>query len=170
MKILKSKKLLSFLASTEKTVFFLLYCPKNIWGGVINKGSCKKAVLVAIIFSIVLGSPIIASAGGMEILEAIFGALLARQYGGSKWGMLGAMVGGTAGAIIGTPLMPVVGTFAGAFMGSFLGAMTFEFVQGKDHQRAIRVGFGAFLGVISGKVTKIFVAIMMVVMIGIRLI
>jgi uncharacterized protein YqgC (DUF456 family) len=107
---------------------------------------------------------------GMEILEAIFGALLARRYGGSKWGMLGAMIGGTAGAIIGTPLMPVLGTLTGAFLGSFIGAMTFEFLECKEYQRAIRVGFGAFLGVVSGKVTKIFVALLMVFMIGIRLI
>lgn len=113
---------------------------------------------------------LLAMAIGMEILEAFFGALLARRYGGSKWGMMGAMIGGTAGAIIGTPLMPVVGTLGGAFLGSFLGAMTFEFVKGKDHQHAIRVGFGAFLGVISGKITKVFVAVIMVVMIGIRLI
>jgi uncharacterized protein YqgC (DUF456 family) len=107
---------------------------------------------------------------GMEILEALFGALLARKYGGSKWGMLGAMIGGTAGAIVGTPLMPVLGTLTGAFMGSFLGAMTFEFLHCKEYRRAIRVGFGAFLGVISGKVTKIFVALLMVGMIGMRLI
>lgn len=106
---------------------------------------------------------------GMEILEAIFGALLAKKFGGSKWGMAGAMVGGGLGAIIGTPVTPVIGTLAGGFLGSFLGAMLFEFIHNQNIHRAFQVGMGAFFGAIGGKVTKIIVAILMVVMISIRI-
>lgn len=111
---------------------------------------------------------LLSMAVGMEILEAIFGALLAKKFGGSKWGMIGAMVGGGAGAIIGTPVTPVIGTLSGGFLGSFLGAMLFEFMHEQNAHLAFQVGLGAFFGAIGGKVTKIIVAILMVVMIGIR--
>jgi len=106
---------------------------------------------------------------GMEILEAIYGALLAKKFGGSKWGILGAVAGGFAGAVIGTPVAPVFGTLIGAFLGSFLGAMTFEFMHNNNFNHAFRVGLGAFLGAISGKVTKIIVALFMVIIIGFKL-
>jgi len=101
-----------------------------------------------------------------EVIEFSLGAVAARKFGGSKYAMWGAIIGGFAGAIFGTGITPVIGTLLGAFLGAFAGAFLFEYFHIKDVDRALRVGFGAFLGAVSGKLMKITLAIAMVVMIG----
>lgn len=104
----------------------------------------------------------------VELIEALLGAVLAKRFGGSKWGMTGAIIGGFLGAVIGTPITPVLGTLFGGFIGAFVGALSLEWIHTSDWHNASKVGFGAFLGALGGKVTKIVVAIIMVIMVGIR--
>ena len=105
----------------------------------------------------------------MEIVEAFLGAVLAKKFGGSKYGMFGAMTGGFIGAVIGTPITPVIGTLAGGFLGAFAGASLFEWFHIHNWSQAFRVGTGAFLGALGGKLSKIFVAILMLIMICVRI-
>jgi len=102
----------------------------------------------------------------VEVLEFFIGAATAGKYGASKLGMLGAIVGGFLGAIWGTGIVPLLGTLLGAFAGAFAGATLFEYINTKDFEKSVRVGFGAFLGTVGGKLTKIAVAVAMVVMVG----
>ncbi|MCJ7813606.1 DUF456 domain-containing protein [bacterium] len=111
---------------------------------------------------------LLAMALAVELVESFLGALLAKKFGGSKWGMAGAIIGGFLGAVIGTPITPVLGTLLGGFIGAFIGALSLEWVHTSDWHNALKVGFGAFLGALGGKVTKIVVAIIMVIMIGVR--
>jgi len=104
----------------------------------------------------------------LEVFEFVIGAAAAGKYGASKLGMVGAILGGFVGAIWGTGIMPLIGTLLGAFLGAFLGAALFEYISSKDPDKAIRVGFGAFLGTVGGKLAKIAAAIAMVVMVGFR--
>ncbi len=104
----------------------------------------------------------------VELFEFIFGGILAKKFGGSKWAIAGAIIGGFIGAVIGTPVMPVLGTFIGGFLGSFLGAFSLELFHSMNFEQALKVGTGAFIGAVGGKVTKIIVAVVMVVMIGIK--
>ncbi|MFQ5649474.1 MAG: DUF456 family protein [bacterium] len=103
-----------------------------------------------------------------EGLEFFIGAAAAGKYGGSRTAMFGAILGGIFGAIWGTSLLPLIGTLVGAFAGAFAGAAVFEYSVTKDWDKALRVGFGAFLGTLGGKVTKIAAATAMVVMVGVR--
>lgn len=105
----------------------------------------------------------------MEIVEGVFGAVLARRYGGSKWAMAGAIIGGFIGAVLGTPVTPVIGTLLGAFMGAFAGAALLHGLSTGEWKEAVMVGLGAFFGAVSGKISKIIAAIVMVVMIGFRI-
>ncbi len=105
----------------------------------------------------------------VEIIEAVFGAVLAKKYGGTKWAMAGAVIGGFIGAVLGTPVTPIIGTFLGAFVGAFVGAFLLHGLSTADWNEALNVGLGAFFGAVSGKFTKIIVAIIMVVMIGFRI-
>ena len=102
----------------------------------------------------------------VEVLEFFIGAATAGKYGASKLGMLGAIVGGFLGAIWGSGIVPLLGTLLGAFAGAFAGATLFEYINTKDFEKSLRVGFGAFLGTVGGKLTKIAVAVAMVVMVG----
>jgi len=104
-----------------------------------------------------------------EVVEFFLGAATAGKYGASKVGMLGAMVGGIVGAIWATPILPLIGTLIGAFAGAFAGAALFEYLATRDFDKSLRVGFGAFLGSVGGKLTKIAVAVAMAVMVGFRI-
>jgi uncharacterized protein len=104
----------------------------------------------------------------VELFEFVFGGILARKFGGSKWAVAGAIIGGFLGAVIGTSVMPVLGTFVCGFLGAFLGAFSVELFQSMNFENALKVGAGAFLGAVGGKMTKIIVAVVMVVMIGIK--
>ncbi|MFQ5675274.1 MAG: DUF456 family protein [bacterium] len=102
----------------------------------------------------------------VEVLEFFVGAATAGKFGASKLGMFGAIVGGFLGAIWGTGVVPLLGTLLGAFLGAFAGAALFEYIGTKDLEKSLRVGFGAFLGAVGGKLTKIATAVAMVVMVG----
>lgn len=105
----------------------------------------------------------------VEVVEFFMGAAAAAKYGASKLGMFGAIIGGLFGAIWLTPLSPIVGTIFGAFLGAFAGAALFEYFGSKDRQKALRAGFGAFLGSVGGKLTKIAAAVAMAVMVGFKI-
>lgn len=111
--------------------------------------------------SLIASLLLIAAAG--ELIEFLFGAASARKFGGSRNAMWGAILGGFAGAIVGSGIAPIVGTLAGAMAGAFCGAAGFEFMTNRDTGAAIRVGFGAFLGALGGRFTKLLLAIVMVI-------
>ena len=127
--------------------------------GLVTSFSKITLLFVGLLFVIALA---------VELVEALFGAFLAKRFGGSKWGMAGAMIGGFLGAVAGTPITPVLGTLLGGFFGAFVGATTLEMLHTSDFKNSFKVGVGAFLGAVGGKVTKIVVAVIMVVMVGLR--
>ena len=104
----------------------------------------------------------------VELIEFFLSAAAAKKYGSSKWGMWGAIIGGFLGAIWATPIAPILGTIFGAFIGAFLGAFVFEYIRDSDVNKALRSGWGAFLGAVTGRFLKLIVAIAMVVMIAYR--
>jgi len=134
-------------------------------------------VLNAFVFALVTGfaaiswgflALLLVIAVSLEALEFFIGAATAGRYGASKQGMLGAVVGGFLGAIWGTPILPIVGTILGAFFGAFAGATLLEYLATNDLDKSLRVGFGAFLGSLGGKLTKVAAAVAMIVMVGFR--
>ncbi len=112
---------------------------------------------------------LLAIAVAAEVVEFVLGAATAGKYGASKTGMLGAIVGGFFGAIWATAILPFIGTIIGAFVGAFVGAALFEYGVSRDWDKSLRVGFGAFLGSLGGKLTKIAAGVAMVVMVGFRI-
>jgi len=97
-----------------------------------------------------------------EIMEMGASALGVKVGGGSKRGMIGAIIGGIAGGIIFTPLIPipVIGTLIGAVAGTFAGAVIGEITH-KDPATVSGVAksaSGATLGRILGVLGKTGVA------------
>jgi len=111
---------------------------------------------------------LLAIALGVELIEELMSAFMAKKFGGSKGAMVGAFVGGFLGALFGTAAAPVLGTLLGGFFGAFFGAMLLEWIHTTDLQNAFKVGIGAFCGAVGGKIMKIVVAVIMVVMVGTR--
>jgi uncharacterized protein len=100
-----------------------------------------------------------------EIIEAIAGAAGTRMGGGTRRGMVGAIIGGIAGAIFFTPLIPVpilgmlIGAMLGAFAGAFVGEATGPEARGRNHN--LRAAFGAAVGKLGGTIAKLAIGIVM---------
>jgi uncharacterized protein YqgC (DUF456 family) len=105
-----------------------------------------------------------------ELVEFLLGAVAAKRYGSSWWGIAGSIVGGIMGAVWGTAVSPIAGTIFGAFLGAFLGAFFLEYLHLRDSTKALNAGWGAFVGTAAGRILKFVAAIAMIVMIAYRLI
>lgn len=103
-----------------------------------------------------------------EIVEYAFGIAGARRFGSSKRGIVFSILGGFVGAIAGAPLFFGFGAILGALVGAFLGAVLIELVTygPNEWKKAVRSGWGNFLGRIAGVITKMAIAIGMIVWIA----
>lgn len=105
-------------------------------------------------------------AGVSELIEYLITAFSSKKSGASQRAVFGSIAGSIAGAIIGTGIFPLIGSLVGALIGSFLGGFITEYMKHQDSQKAYKVGIGAFTGVAGGKLTKLTLAIVMLVIIG----
>ena len=91
-----------------------------------------------------------------EIMEIGASALGVKVGGGSRRGMIGAIMGGIVGGIVLTPFIPipVIGTLIGAIIGTFSGAVVGEITNndnataGGIAKSASGATFGRILGVL----------------------
>ncbi len=96
---------------------------------------------------------LVALAGVAYALDYLAAALGTRKLGGSRWAMLGAVLGGVAGLFFG----PI-----GILVGPILGAIGVELIHRKDVNIALKSGLGAVVGVFLGVVAKLSISVMMV--------
>lgn len=94
-----------------------------------------------------------------EIVEAILGSLVAKKYGASRWGMLGAFVGGILGVIPGTAILPIIGSVLGSFAGAAVGAVLFEWLHRRSLKESVPAGWGALLGKLGATFLKIAIGL-----------
>ena len=80
------------------------------------------------------------------ILDHVIPLLGARRYGASKWGMWGSITG----MVIGCFLSP----FA-VLLGAFFGAVVAEWLVHREKGRALRAGWGVFIGSLLGTVLRL---------------
>ena len=86
-------------------------------------------------------------------LAHLAAALGVRGAGGSRWAMVGALVG----AVLGLAVPPV-----GLLLGPLLGAIAVELWRTHRLAESVRVGVGAVVGVLAGIVAHVAVAFTMV--------
>lgn len=80
-------------------------------------------------------------------IDNIIIALGAKKLGGSKWGMIGAILGVILGLMI--------ANIPGMFIGSIIGATLFELIFArKDFNQSLKAGLGSFIGVLASIVLK----------------
>lgn len=98
-----------------------------------------------------------------EGIEFAAGAVGARWGGGTRRGVVGAIVGGALGAILGTALIPIplVGTLVGAVLGTFVGALIGEVTAAKRRHpnENLRAALAAAVGRLAGSFAKLALGI-----------
>ena len=101
-----------------------------------------------------------ATAAFAEYVEFRTALKYAKKSGAGKAGLWGAFLGAIVGAIVGTPIFPLIGTLLGAAVGAFIGAALFELIFGdRPTTDGLKIGKGAFFGVLIGRVLKIAVGV-----------
>ena len=94
----------------------------------------------------------------VTLADYLLPAWMAKRFGGSRAGAVGA----TVGAIAGIFLFPPVGILLGPFAGALLGELLHD---SNDTARAVRVGIGSFLSFVVGTGLKLFVSIGLAILI-----
>ncbi len=84
----------------------------------------------------------------VDYLSTVLGA---KYFGSSKKGIWGALLGTFIGLFLFPPL--------GLLLGPFLGAMLGEYLEMQDIEKAARIGVGTVVGLFSGMVFKLVLAI-----------
>lgn len=104
-----------------------------------------------------------------EVVEFLAGSAGAKKAGGSKRGMIGAIVGGLLGGFFLTFIpIPIVSTIVGVCLGTFLGAWGAELMVGKEMDHSMQIGWGAAKGRLVGTLLKTMfgVAMLLVAMVA----
>ncbi|HHP7245668.1 MAG TPA: DUF456 domain-containing protein [Elainellaceae cyanobacterium] len=115
---------------------------------------------IIIVFTILVLSAIV------EFLAAYWGA---KQFGATKWGQFGAIIGLVVGALGLLPALPIGGPILGVLIGPFIGAFLGEYlsrrsVEGESKFRtALKASVGTVFGTILGNIVDGLLAILAVV-------
>lgn len=115
--------------------------------------------LIAVFVILVLASVV-------DLLGTYLGA---RQFGASKWGQIGAIVGLLLGFFGLLPALPVGGPILGLFFGPVVGAFVGEFLYRRQLELSdrtwlsLKACLGIIVGTVIGKLMEFFLAIAAVV-------
>ena len=102
-----------------------------------------------------------------ELIEFVLGILGAKKYKSSNKAIVGSIVFGIIGGILGIPFFLGIGAVIGAFIGAFVGAFLVEFFLEKSVDRAMKSGWGAFVGRLAGTFFKGAIGIAMIVIVAV---
>lgn len=83
----------------------------------------------------------------LYVLDYIIPALGTKKFGGSKYGMIGAILGLLVGIFIPIPFGIIIGAFFGAYFG--------EMLNPKTRNNAWRAAFGSFIGFLASTFLKL---------------
>jgi uncharacterized protein YqgC (DUF456 family) len=103
-------------------------------------------------------------AGVAELLELGAALRTTRRSGAGRVGAWGAVLGGLAGGVLATPLLPLIGSLVGACLGAALGAVLLESLARPHSATSLgRIGWGAFLGALLGRLGKALIGVIQIV-------
>ncbi len=88
-----------------------------------------------------------------HVVDFVAGAMGAKQFGASKWGVAGAIIGGIVGLFFGLP---------GLLLGPVLGVLVVEIVVSRRLGQAARSTGGTILGGLLGLLAKLIIAAVMI--------
>lgn len=107
--------------------------------GIMDKFQNLTPLILLILFFLCLAS---------TFADNIAAALGAKKFGGTGWGMAGAVIGGIVGMFI--------GGIWGIFLGPLVGAVIFEMLFAKkDMTTSLKAGWGTFIGILVSMILKL---------------
>lgn len=112
----------------------------------------------------------------IQVLDFVIPAWGTKKFGGTKWGVWGSTIGLFVGLFMG-PMGIVVGPFVGAVLGELIyfnrhpqttmnnaeqSSNNVEPAKNSNFNRALRAGFGSFIGLLTGTILKVVCCGMMI--------
>ena len=91
----------------------------------------------------------------ITIIDYIIPAMGTKKFGGTRFGVIGTMVGLILGLFFFPPLGIIIGPFVGAFIGEMMN-------DSKDSGKALKAAFGSFIGFLTSTFLKFLAAIIFV--------
>ena len=85
------------------------------------------------------------------VIDYFIPAMGTKKFGGTRYGVIGSMIGLVFGIIFFPPLGIIIGPFLGAYLGEMLN-------DRKDKKRALKAAFGSFIGFLTSTFLK-FIAV-----------
>ncbi|GGK43767.1 MULTISPECIES: DUF456 domain-containing protein [Flavobacteriaceae] len=86
------------------------------------------------------------------LIDYFIPAMGTKRFGGSRYGVIGTMVGLVLGILFFPPLGLIIGPFLGAFVGELI-------KDNKDSKRALRAAYGSFIGFLTSTFLKFIAAV-----------
>ena len=86
------------------------------------------------------------------LIDYIIPAMGTKKFGGTRYGVIGTMVG----LVLGIFFFPPFGLIIGPFLGAFIGEMIKD---NKDSKRALKAAFGSFIGFLTSTFLKFITAV-----------
>jgi len=111
----------------------------SLVAGIMDKFQHLTPIILVVLFLLCLAS---------TFADNIAAALGAKKFGGTGWGMAGAVIGGIVGMFI--------GGIWGIFLGPLVGAVLFEMLFAKkDMTTSLKAGWGTFIGILISMILKL---------------
>ena len=129
------------------SVLPILPGPPLAWAGLLVYGILtdfqEATVLAVVIFGLI--------AAISQVIDMFAPVLGAKGYKATRYGIVGAFLGALLGVFIAGPI--------GIALGPLIGAFTGEYIAHRDHERALKTAWGAFVGFLIGSFVKIIVVL-----------
>lgn len=114
--------------------------------GIMDKFQNITPVILLIFFILCVAS---------TFADNIAAALGAKKFGGTGWGMAGAIIGGIVGLFLGA---------WGVVLGPLVGAVLFEMLFAKkDMATSLKAGWGTFIGILVSMVLKLGLSVVIII-------
>jgi len=121
--------------------------PITGWVGLLILHLTKTVSIDWTFLGITLGVAVI-----ITIIDYIIPAMGTKKFGGTRYGVIGTMVGLILGLFFFPPLGIIIGPFVGAFIGEMIN-------DSKDSGKALKAAFGSFIGFLTSTFLKFIAAV-----------
>lgn len=121
--------------------------PLTSWVGLLILHLTSSVPMNWIFLGITLGIAIL-----IWVIDYFIPAMGTKKFGGSRYGVIGTMIGLLVGLFFFPPFGIIIGPFAGAFIGEMM-------KDSKDSKKALKAAFGSFIGFLTSTLLKFIAAV-----------